>query len=104
MILCEPYAVAQEICKFLSEHGIELAVHKSIYRINQIYGMYGSDLGTYSLLHKRLREKKVQNDRQYAPRTGDLFLRGPYFLYRGITRTTFVAWTASRRPVAERFL
>lgn len=59
LILCEPFTIAQELCKSLSEAGIQLAVHKSIYRINKIYEFYGSDLGSYSLLHRRLREKRV---------------------------------------------
>lgn len=59
LIFCEPFAVAQELCKSLSEAGLPLAVHKSIYRINKVYEHYGSDLGTYSLLHRRLREKKI---------------------------------------------
>ncbi|HYX36739.1 MAG TPA: hypothetical protein VE954_26830 [Oligoflexus sp.] len=104
IILCEPYAVAQEICRFLAEHGIEPAVHKSIYRINQIYGMYGSDLGAYSLLHKRLREKKVlilplstyskPIDRKPLP-------DGPIFCVEESLQQT--SWPDLRRPVAERF-
>ncbi len=72
-IVCEPYAIAQEICKLLSEAGLPLAVHKSIYRINKIYEMYGSDLGTYHLLHRRLKEPHVEilpwtlNTRKQSP-------------------------------------
>lgn len=104
VILCEPYAIAQEICKYLAEHGIEPAVHKSIYRINQIYAMYGSDLGSFHLLHKRLRDKKVlilpgsnltrAVDRRPLP-------DGPIFCIEESPQLP--SSPDLRRPVAERF-
>jgi hypothetical protein len=59
VILCDPYAIAQEICKFLAEAGIELSVARSIYSIHKIYEEYGSDLGPYALHHRKMREPRV---------------------------------------------
>jgi len=104
VILCEPYAVAQELCRFLTDHGIEPAVHKSIYRINQMYGIYGSDLGSYSLLHKRLREKRVlilPLSRHGKPTDRRPLPDGPIFCIEESSQQPSIP--DLRRPAAERF-
>lgn len=59
VIICDPYAIAQEICKFLVEAGIELAVARSIYSINKVYEDAGIEIGPYALLHRKMREPRV---------------------------------------------
>ncbi|MCX6130313.1 MAG: hypothetical protein NTX25_14775 [Proteobacteria bacterium] len=104
LILCEPFAVAQEICKLLTDAGIEPAVHKSIDRINRIYELYGSDLGSYSLLHKRLKAKHtlilpVSNPAHAISRLP--LPEGPIFYIEDSPQLT--TWPDLRRGVAERF-
>ncbi len=104
IILCEPYAVAQELCKSMAEAGIPLAVHKSIYRINKIYEFYGSELGPYSLLHRRLRDKKVIIWPLPTSKTGvqRLLPEGPLFCVEDSISTS--SFPDLMRTVAERFI
>jgi hypothetical protein len=105
IIMCEPYAVAQEIAKLLSEASLPLAVHKSIYRINKVYEMYGSDLGTYHLLHRRLRDPHVIIlPWSHSPKkpAQALSLEGPIF---SIEESLYEhALLDLQRPVVERFI
>lgn len=106
LILCEPYAVAQEISKLLSEANLPLAVHRSIYRIHKMYELSGSDLGAYSLFHRRMRDPKVlilplpgshrHGHERPLPDSGPIFCveESP------IQNTN----PDLRRPVAERFI
>lgn len=59
IIRCLPMAIAQELTKFLSDSGIPIAVHSSIYRIHKVYESYGSNLGRYSLHSPKYAKKKV---------------------------------------------
>ncbi len=105
VIFCEPYAIAQEISKLLSEAGIPLAVHKSIYRIHKIYEMYGSELGSYNLLHRRLREPHVMivPMQPTSRKIGQTPLpEGPIFtIEESINEETPVDLV---RPIVERFV
>ncbi|NDE13641.1 hypothetical protein EBZ80_01790 [bacterium] len=47
-ILCRPTAIAQELTKILSDEGIPVAVHPSIYRVHKVYEACGSPLGKYT--------------------------------------------------------
>jgi hypothetical protein len=58
VILCEPYAIAQEITKLLTDHDIPVAVHNYIGKIHKIYESYGSILGSYTADANRYRNAK----------------------------------------------
>lgn len=59
VIMTKPIATAQELTKFLSDHDIPLACHRTIYRINQVYEAYGSSLGNYSMHSPKYTREKV---------------------------------------------
>ena len=59
IILCNPYATAQELTQFLFEHQISVAVHPAIHRVHRVYEAYGSRLGEYSIYSPRHTKKKV---------------------------------------------
>jgi hypothetical protein len=58
-ILCDPISTAQEITKLFNEHGIGVAVHPTIYRVNRVYESFGSILGSYGVLGKRHSGQRV---------------------------------------------
>ncbi|RZA26032.1 MAG: hypothetical protein EOP10_04930 [Proteobacteria bacterium] len=82
VIVCEPYAIAQEIAKFLLEAKVAVAVSGSIFRANKIYESYGSDIGPFTMQHKKTSQPHViivpkpQLERRnvYAIPPGPLFL------------------------------
>jgi Cft2 family RNA processing exonuclease len=58
-IYCNELSTAQELTKELSDAGIQVAVHSSIFRINRIYESYGAKLGDYSLYDPKRTKKKT---------------------------------------------
>jgi hypothetical protein len=106
VILCEPFAVAQELCKLFAGADIPLAVSKSIYRINKVYEQYGSELGGYSLLHRKLREKKLVllplEKPSVRANSGRPLPEGPLFcVEESVVQNTH---PDLMRPVNERFI
>jgi len=59
VLVCEPYAIAQEICKLLAEANVPLSVAGSIFRTNKVYESYGSDIGPYTMQHKKMDTPRV---------------------------------------------
>lgn len=59
IIFCQSVGTAQEVTQLLSEQNIPAIVHRNIFKINQIYESYGSQLGPYSLLSNRKVKSKV---------------------------------------------
>ena len=53
VVLCKAVATAQEVTKLLTDEGLPLAVHSTIFRINKVYESCGSQLGAYSHYSKR---------------------------------------------------
>jgi hypothetical protein len=54
VIVCEPFAVAQELTKLLTDAELPVAVHDAIFRVNRVYESYGSKLGGYTRYTDRL--------------------------------------------------
>lgn len=48
LILCRPTAIAQELTKILSDEGIAVTVHPSIFKVHKVYESCGSSLGKYA--------------------------------------------------------
>ena len=59
IIICQPVAIAQEITKLLTDEGLPVMVHPSIYKINGIYETYGSKLGEYTKYNPKHKAPKV---------------------------------------------
>jgi hypothetical protein len=59
VLLCPAIGTAQELCHFLSEHNIPVAVNNSILKVNKIYEAYGSQLGSYSTYYPKRTKNKV---------------------------------------------
>lgn len=59
IIVCEPMGTAQELTQLLAEHSIPLAVHDSIFRVNNTYEFFGSHLGPYTRYSKNRTKNKV---------------------------------------------
>ena len=59
VILCDPISTAQELTKMLTDAGIQVAVHPTIYRVNRVYESFGSTLGDYSLFKGRRSPPRV---------------------------------------------
>lgn len=59
VVLCEPVATAQELTQLFCEHELPVAVHDSIFKVNNVYEAYGSKLGAYSRYSKHTRQKIV---------------------------------------------
>lgn len=59
IIYCSHYVTAQEITALLAQNDIPVAVHPSIYKINKIYEIYGSHLGSYTAYNHRYHLNKV---------------------------------------------
>ena len=59
IVLCEVFATAQELTKWLSDEGIGVAVHSSIHRIHKIYDSFSCHLGEYSLFSDKSKKNKV---------------------------------------------
>lgn len=59
VILCQSIATAQELTKFLSDSGVPLACHTTIFKINRVYEAYGSNLGRYTLYSPKYTHNKV---------------------------------------------
>ncbi len=104
VLVCEPYAIAQEICKLLAEASVPLAVSGSIFRTNKIYESYGSDLGAYAMQHRRsldtphaLIVPQPQKKRTVYP-----IPPGPIFMIDESAQEPTQA--DLRRPPAERFV
>jgi len=57
-ILCNAISTAQEITKLLTDEGIPVAVHPTIFKVNKIYETCGSSLGRYSIYSKRTHTKQ----------------------------------------------
>ena len=59
VILCETIGTAQELTKLLSDHEVPVAVHDSIFKVNNIYEDYGSRLGAYTRFARKYAKQKV---------------------------------------------
>lgn len=60
VVLCDPVSTAQELTKLFLDQGIPVAVHDSIFRVNNIYETYGSKLGPYArYVRKHQKAKRV---------------------------------------------
>ncbi len=59
VIFCQPIATAQELTKLLTEEGIAVCVHSSIYNLNRVYEQFGSPLGSYSIFNPRKKRDRV---------------------------------------------
>ncbi|RZA18524.1 MAG: hypothetical protein EOP10_20975 [Proteobacteria bacterium] len=103
VIVCEPYAIAQEICKLLAEANVRVSVAGSIYRTNKIYESYGSDIGPYTMQHRKTEEPHViivpemQEKRHIYP-----VPPGPIFMIDESSHQPLQA--DIRRPAVERFV
>jgi hypothetical protein len=103
-ILCRPTAIAQELTKILSDEGINVAVHPSIYRIHKIYESCGSLLGKYSLYSARGSQRNKPVLWPAPTKPGHFRSRlpeGPVFLIEPTNGETYLP-PALRRSV-ERF-
>ncbi len=58
-IICDPVATAQELTKMICDEGLPLAVHDTIFKINNVYETYGSKLGEYTRFSKKYTRQKV---------------------------------------------
>ena len=59
VILTEPVGTAQEVTKLLTEHGTAVAVHDTIFKVNNVYEAYGSKLGDFTRFTKKHSKQKV---------------------------------------------
>ena len=59
VLLCETIGTAQELTKLLSDHEVPVAVHDSIFKVNNIYEDYGSRLGSYTKYSRKYAKQKV---------------------------------------------
>lgn len=59
VVLCEPVATAQELTLLFTDAGLPVAVHDSIFKVNNVYEAYGSKLGTYTRHSKHTHNKVV---------------------------------------------
>lgn len=66
IVLCDPIAVAQELTLLFTEAGLPVAVHESIFKINQVYEAHGSKLGDYTRYSKYTRQKVILMPSSYG--------------------------------------
>lgn len=59
VVLAEPTATAQELTKLLTDHGLPVAVHDSIFKVHNVYEAYGSKLGGYTRASPKRSKQKV---------------------------------------------
>lgn len=104
VIVCEPYAIAQEISKLLAEANVPVTVSGSIFRANKVYESYGSDLGPYTMQHRKAAGPQVvivpkaQDDK----RTLYPIPPGPLFMIDESAQLPLVS--DIRRPAEDRFV
>lgn len=104
ILVCEPYAIAQEICKLLAEASVPLAVAGSIFRTNKVYESYGSDIGSYKMQHRKIDEPMVIMVPQmnHDKKTVYPIPSGPTFMIDESSQERLEA--DIRRPAVERFV
>ncbi|RYZ48273.1 MAG: hypothetical protein EOP07_25970, partial [Proteobacteria bacterium] len=104
VLVCEPYAIAQEICKLLAEAAVPLSVAGSIFRTNKIYESYGSDIGSYTMQHRKSDEPKVIMVPQPVQDKKTIYPipDGPIFMIDESNHQQIQA--DIRRPATERFV
>lgn len=104
VIVCEPYAIAQEIAKLLAEANVPVTVSGSIFRANKVYETYGSDLGTYTMQHRKAEGPQVVivPKIQKGKRTLYPIPPGPLFLIDESAQLPLIA--DIRRPAEDRFV
>ena len=59
LVLCDQVATAQELTKLFCDTGLAVAVHETIFKLNNVYEAYGSKLGPYSRYNRRHTRQKV---------------------------------------------
>ena len=59
VVFCDPIGMAQELTQFFSEAGLPVAVHDTMFRINNVYETSGSKLGDYTRYSKYTRQKVI---------------------------------------------
>lgn len=59
VIVCDPLTVAQEITHLLTNEGIPVAVHDTIFKIHKVYEQSGSKLGKYTRYNRKHTKEKV---------------------------------------------
>lgn len=104
VIVCEPYAIAQEITKLLTEANVPVTVSGSIFRANKIYESHGSDLGSFTMQHRKTDAPQVvivpkahEDKRNLYP-----IPPGPLFVVDESAQLPLA--TDIRRPAEDRFV
>ncbi len=59
VVVCLPFATAQELTKNFNDEGFKVAVDYKIHAINKAYEQHGSQLGSYTLYSPRIKKQKV---------------------------------------------
>ncbi len=103
VLVCEPYAIAQEICKLLAEANVPLSVAGSIYRTNKVYESYGSDIGHYTLQNRKRTTPRVILVPQMEEKKAIYPIPpGPIFMIDESSHQ--LKQSDIRRPAVERFV
>lgn len=105
VILCKAVAIAQEVTKLLTDEGLAVAVHSTIFRINKVYESCGSQLGNYTHYSKRSQSKNRVLLLPLTSRPGALtgVPDGPLLVVED-TISEPLAPFAAKRPIEKFFL
>lgn len=104
VIVCEPYAIAQEITKLLTEANVPVTVSGSIFRANKIYETHGSDLGVYTMQHRKSEGPQVVIVPKAQDEKRNIYPipPGPLFIVDESPQLPMA--TDIRRPAEDRFV
>lgn len=106
VVLCDPIAIAQELTQLFCEAGLPVAVHDSMFRINNVYEASGSKLGDYTRYSKYTRQKIILMPltRGAAPTRQTTLPDGPLLVVEGGLDDVKTPALTSKAPIDRFFL